>query len=158
MKILAIEDNDTKWARVEGVMRERLGDFDLTRASDLHDAEVAIDSGGWDLLILDMSIDIRTGAGRGGHGTHDYTGGLKIASRMFYNECEISTIIVTGFDAFPTGAAVAEDDVIFGLEDIGRQAQKHLGEHLLGTVRFGSQDWELQFVTLLDGWFKRCVA
>jgi len=150
MKVLAIEDNDAKWSRVEAVLRGRLGDFHLARACDLHTAEMLIEDGGWDLLVLDMSIDIRSGAGRGGRGTHDYTGGLKIASRMFYNECEVPTIIVTGFDAFPTGAAVAEQDVILGLEDIQRQARKHLGDHLLGAVRFGATDWEDHLRLLLE--------
>lgn len=158
MNVLAIEDNDTKWARVETVLQERLGSHNLTRASDLHDAERAIDQGNWDLLILDMSIDIRAGAGRGSRGTHDFTGGLKIASRMFYNECEVPTIIVTGFDAFPSGAATAEDDVILGLEDIGRQAVKYLGEFLLGTVRFGSTGWETELANLLDKWTDQCAS
>lgn len=150
MRVLAIEDNDAKWSRIESVLRSSLGHFELERACDLHNAELLVEKGGWDLLILDMSIDIRSGAGRGGRGTHDYTGGLKIASRMFYNECEVPTIIVTGFDAFPTGAAVAEQDVILGLEDIQRQARKHLGDHLLGAVRFGAQEWDKHLKLLLQ--------
>jgi hypothetical protein len=158
VKLLAIEDNDTKWTRIETVLRDRLGDFALTRACDLHDAERAIDKGGWDLLILDMSIDIRSGAGRGGRGTHDFTGGLKIVSRMFYNESEIPTIIVTGFDAFPTGAVAAEVDIILGLEDVDRQAKKHLGEHLIGTVRFLTPNWEQNLTALIDKWVARCAS
>jgi hypothetical protein len=149
MRVLAVEDNDPKWSRVEAVIRDGLGEAEIVRARDQLDAERLVDQGGWDLLILDISLDIRAGGGRGGRGGHDYTGGLKIAGRMFYLECEVPTIIVTGFDAFPMSAAVSGQDVILGLEDVGRQARKFLGDHLLGAVRFGSTGWETDLSILL---------
>lgn len=151
MRILAVEDNDRKWARVETVVRSVIGDADIVRARDLKDAERLVEESGWDLLLLDISLDIRAGGDRGGRGAHDYTGGLKIAGRMFYLACEIPTIIVTGFDAFPTAASSAGQDVILGLEDVGRQARKFLGAYLLGSVRFGSPDWEANLHNLLKG-------
>lgn len=145
MRVLAVEDNDAKWSRVDVVLRQGLGDVSVTRAKDLHDAEQMIVLEDWDLLILDISLDIRTGGGRGGQ---DFTGGLKIAGRMFYLGCEVPTIIVTGFDAFPTSPSAGQN-VILGLEDVGRQAQKFLRHHLLGAVRFGSTDWEAELLELL---------
>lgn len=150
MRILAVEDNETKWSRVETVLRQGLGDVEIVRARDLRNAERLVEEGGWDLLILDISLDIRAGAGRGGRGAHDYTGGLKVAGRMFYLECEVPTIIVTGFDTFPSAASSAGDDVILGLEDVGRQAKKFLGDHLLGAVRFGSAGWAPDLIRLLE--------
>jgi hypothetical protein len=149
MKVLAIEDSDPKWERVESVIRRCLGEVEITRAKDLHDGERLVEEPGWNLLILDISLDIRAGGGRGGRGAHDYTGGLKIAGRMYYQECEVPTIIVTGFDAFPTGAATHQNDVILGMEDVNREAGKLLRDHLLGSVRFGSGDWEDQLAALL---------
>lgn len=149
MRVLAVEDNDPKWSRVEAVIRKDLGQVEIVRARDQLDAERLVDQGGWHLLILDISLDIRAGGGRGGRGGHDYTGGLKIAGRMFYLKCEMPTIIVTGFDAFPTSAAVSGQDVILGLEDVGRQARKFLGDHLLGAVRFGPTGWETDLSILL---------
>lgn len=148
MRVLAVEDNDAKWFRVEAVLREGLGDVSVTRAKDLRDAEQLVELDDWGLLILDISLDIRAGGDRGGRGAHDYTGGLKVAGRMFYLECEVPTILVTGFDAFPTAAAAGQD-VILGLEDVGRQARKFLGHHLLGAVRFGSAGWEAELLELL---------
>ncbi|MFM6829722.1 MAG: hypothetical protein ACKOVA_05215 [Novosphingobium sp.] len=148
-RVLGIEDNDAKWSRIEELLCANISPGAIVRASDLYTGERKVEEPGWDLLILDISLDIRAGAGRAGRGSHDYTGGLKIASRMFYLECEIPTIIVTGFDAFPTGAATAEEDVILGLEDVRRQARKMLGENLLGAVRFGSADWDIDFIAIL---------
>ena len=150
MRVLAIEDNDAKWERVEVVARRALGpDAELTRVRDLYEGERLVEAPGWDLLILDISLDIKAGGSRGGRGAHDYTGGLKIAGRMFYNECEVPTVIITGFDAFPTGGASAEADVIMGLEDVDRQARQFLGDYLLGTLRFGAPNWDQEFAKLL---------
>ncbi|MBZ4402481.1 hypothetical protein [Myxococcus sp. AS-1-15] len=151
MRVLAVEDNDPKWSRIEAVLRQGLGSIDVVRARDLRDAERLVEEGGWDLLILDISLDIRAGGDRGGRGAHDYTGGLKIAGRMFYLECEVPTIVVTGFDAFPTAAPAAGHEVILGLEDVGRQARRFLGHHLLGAVRFGSAGWDADLLELLKG-------
>lgn len=149
-RVLAIEDNDAKWERVETVVRRALGpDAEITRVRDLYEGEQLVEEPGWDLLVLDISLDIRAGGARGGRGSHDFTGGLKIAGRMFYNECEVPTVIITGFDAFPTGGAAQEADVIMGLEDVERQARQFLGEHLLGTLRFGSHGWEDELVGML---------
>lgn len=150
MRILAVEDNDPKWARVEAVIRSSLANVEIVRARDQLEGERLVDAGGWDLLILDMSLDIRAGGARFGRGAHDYTGGLKIAGRMFYLEREIPTIIVTGFDAFPTSAAATGDDLIMGLEDVETKAREFLRDYLLGAVRFGSMSWETTFSSLLD--------
>ena len=148
-RILAIEDNDAKWDRIEPVIARVLPDAKIVRARDLHDGEREVEKDGWDLLLLDVSLDIRAGAGRAGRGSHDYVGGLKIAGRMFYLECEVPTIIVTGFDAFPTGTASSANDVILGLEDVEREAGRLLGDYLLGAIRFGTGDWEAQLANLL---------
>lgn len=149
MRVLAVEDNDPKWSRIEAVVRSGLGDVEIVRARDQLEAERLVDEGGWDLMILDMSLDIRAGGARFGRGTHDFTGGLKIAGRMFYLECEVPTIIVTGFDAFPTSAASSGHDVILGFEDVEMRARDFLHDHLLGAVRFGSTGWETDLSTLL---------
>ena len=149
MRILALEDSELKWKRIEAVVRDTLGqNVEITLARDLYEGEPLVQQTGWDLLILDISLDIRTGAGRGGRGGHDYTGGLKIASRMFYEACEIPTVIVTGFDAFPSSAS-QEDSIILGLEDVDRQARAFLKEHLLGTLRIGSPDWDTELARIL---------
>lgn len=149
MRVLAVEDNDPKWTRVEKVIRNELNDVELVRARDLHEAERLVDERGWDLVILDVSLDIRAGGARFGRGAHDYTGGLKIAGRMFYLECEVPTIIVTGFDAFPTAASSTGNDLILGLGDVETKAREFLRDYLLGAVRFGSSGWEADLSTLL---------
>jgi hypothetical protein len=149
-RVLVIEDNELKGSRVEAVVRSAMPKLaELKRATDLFEGERLVDEAGWDLLILDVSLDVRSGRGSAGQGGSDFTGGLKIAGRMFWHASEIPTIIVTAFDAFPSGAAAQDGDVILGLEDVGRQAREFLGDHLIGVVRYGSAGWEDELTGLL---------
>jgi hypothetical protein len=142
-RLLAIEDNDHKWERIERVLQTQLGaSVEIVRAMDQVTGDKHVNDGGWDLVLLDMSLDIRRSAGRPGQGGHDYTGGLKIAGRMYYLKKEVATIVVTGFDAFPSGQSGQNQDVILGLEDIERQARKYLGNHLVAIFRYGPTGWE----------------
>lgn len=147
MKILVVEDSEPKWLRVVEIIRGVLLAAQIERARDLFEGERAIAAGGWDLLILDMSLDIRADAGRAGS-AHDYVGGLKILGKMYYDELEVPTIIITGFDSFPT-VRTNGDGVMLGLEDVEAEASRQLGDHLVGTVRHLSEGWEDRFRAML---------
>lgn len=143
-RVLAIEDDDVKWERVEAVLKRAVGTpAEILRVKDVYDGERQVEKPGWDLLILDVSLDIRRSA-RGTRGTHDYQAGLKIAERMYYQECEIPTVIVTGFDSFPTGARSSGGDVILGLEDVNAAVGRLLKDNHLGTIRYLGPEWEAQ--------------
>lgn len=147
MKILVVEDSEPKWLRIDEIIRGVLPAAEIERARDLFEGERAIAARGWDLLILDMSLDIRADAGRAG-AAHDYVGGLKILGKMYYDELEVPTIIITGFDSFPT-VRTNGDGVMLGLEDVEAEASRQLGDHLVGTIRHLSEGWEERFQAML---------
>lgn len=147
MNILVVEDGDEKWADVARVLREVSPQASVQRARDLREADVALTDGGWDLLILDISLDIRKGGGRAG-AAHDYVGGLKILGRLYYSEQEIPTVIVTGFDSFPS-VRTNGDGVMLGLEDVEREATQMLGDDHVGTIRHGPEGWDHDLRDLL---------
>lgn len=147
MKVLVVEDGEIKWAQVKRIVRDALESAEIVRARDLFEGEREIILPGWDLLLLDISLDIRKGGGRAGT-AHDYVGGLKILGRMYYDEREVPTIIITGFDSFPS-VRLNGDGVMLGLEDIEREAARQLGPNLVGTVRHGPDGWEQELATLL---------
>ena len=149
--LLVIEDSDPKWERMEAVLAKILSPMPhIVRATDQMSGNTEIMKKGWDLVLLDMSLDIRRTPGRLGQGGHDYTGGLKIAGRMFYNRCEAPTIIVTGFDNFPTGRSGHNLDVILGLDDIERQARQYLGCYLIAIIRYAEPGWERRLIGHLE--------
>jgi hypothetical protein len=150
MRILAAEDSDAKWERVEPVVRSVLPNAEIVRVRDLFEAEREVEHNEWSLLLLDISLDIKAAASGSMRGAHDHIGGLKLAGRMFYNEREIPTIIVTGFDAFPTSRVGTGADVILGLDDVLFEARKLLGSHLIGAVRVGTGDWANRLRVMLE--------
>jgi len=146
-RVLGIEDQDVKWARVHALLSEAIPDSRVERAKDMFEAESMVEEGRWDLVILDISLDIRS-AGRG-RSAHDYIGGLEIAGHMYYEDCSIPTIIVTGFDSYPTSGAAHEHNVILGSEDVQRKACEFLGDDFLGAVRYNAPGWEGKLLQLL---------
>lgn len=146
-RILGIEDQDAKWTRVQALLIEVMPESTIERARDMFEAERMVEDGGWDLVILDISLDIRSaGIGRS---AHDYVGGLEIAGHMYYEDCSIPTIIVTGFDSYPTGGSTHEQNVILGSEDVQRRANEFLGDDFLGAVRYNAPGWDEKFLQML---------
>lgn len=154
MRILIIEDNDDKCKRVSTITLEVLPSATIVRASDYFEADQKIEEPGWDLLLLDMTLDLRRG-GAGRPGTaQDYTGGLKIVGKMFYDELAVPTLVITGFDSFPTARSNGKGSVL-GLEAVECEARRQLGDLLIGTVRHGPDEWEDKFRGLLGDFVRR---
>jgi len=146
MRVLVVEDNDSKWSRLREVVEGALPpETLLVRACDIFEANLRIEEGGWDLLLLDMTLDLR----RGGRSLPDYTGGLKVIAKMYYDDMLVPTLIVTGFDSFPTSRSNG-DGVVLGLEAVEYEARRHLGDLLKGTIRHGPEGWDriLHFMLL----------
>ena len=146
-RILGIEDQDAKWKRVHALMLKAMPTSSIERAKDMFEGERMVEEGMWDLVILDISLDIRS-AGKG-RNAQDYLGGLEIAGHMYYEDCSIPTIIVTGFDSYPSGGAAHEQNVILGSEDVQRRARDFLGDDFLGAVRYNAPGWDEEFLQLL---------
>jgi CheY-like chemotaxis protein len=155
-KILVIEDNDDKFERVSVVAKAALPAASLARACDLYEAERAIDEEHWDLLLLDMTLDLKRGGARRVGTAQDYTGGLKIIGQMYYDDRLIPTVIITAFDSFPMSRSDGNGSVV-GLESVEIQAQSRLGDLLIGTVRHGPDNWENELRTLLDRFGDTCI-
>ena len=151
-KILVVEDSDSKWNEIDILLNELCGENkEIVRAKTMVDAETLAISCEWTLLVLDISLDITASATGPKHGGYDSLGGLRVANKMFLLEKEAPTIIVTAFDAFPTGKLQRGRSVILGLEDVREKASSLLGESFLGCVRYGDPEWKEAFNQLAEG-------
>ena len=137
--VLVIEDSDVKWREIERLV-QGIGVRGVVRAATIEDANAEVARGIWDLVILGISLDIRSSSSGPGAGGHDTTGGLKIAERMYYLGYDAPTIIVTAFDSFPTGHERRE--AVLGIQDVVEEATQLLGSLLVGWVRYGAAGWE----------------
>ncbi len=150
LKILVIEDTDRKWNDIRDALGF-IGAKEVRRAATIEDAENLIELN-WDLVVLDISMDIRASKAGPKEGGHDPTGGLKVAAKMYYLGCEAPTIILTAFDAFPSRLRGAQiGNVILGLEEVERRAREQLGAAFVGCVKWDSPDWRSEFQNYVFG-------
>ena len=147
-RILVIEDSETKWREVSYVL-SALHEPSLVveRAATMQQANTQIARGIWTLVLLDISMDIRSSTAGPGAGGHDTTGGLKIAERMFYLGYDAPTIIVTAFDAFPSERG--NRGPVLGLQHVVQKAEDLLGELMIGWVRYGDAGWDDKLSALI---------
>jgi CheY-like chemotaxis protein len=124
---------------------------EIVRASTVAEAEKWIATEDWDIILLDVSMDIRSSQAAMAHtGGHANLGGLAIAQKMFLKRREFPTIILTAFDSFQAEGSRRERAEIVGLEDIERRARDLLGEAFLGCVRYGAAHWDDILMSMLS--------
>ena len=153
-RVLAVEDSPVKWADVAQVVRPLLpAGCDLVHVGNMASARQHIMQGGWDLLLLDVSLDVNERSG-GNRGAKEFTGGLQLASRMHYLDKSIPTIVITGFETFVAARPQAEQDMILGLQDVERTMRGYLGEDVIGMVRYGNPGWQEELTAMLKGFME----
>jgi CheY-like chemotaxis protein len=146
--VFVVEDSQSKWRDIKHLLaEENIGEEHIALAQTLVQAEDMIFERAWSFMILDVSLDIAKS--KNGHGGHDVLGGLRLAQKMHLLGCEVPTIIVTAFDAFPASESYREGVQILGLAEVNDRAQAVLGNKYVGHVRYGDPDWKKQFKELL---------
>lgn len=151
-KVLVVEDTELKWHQIENVLLSILPDETaIVRAADMIQGRDRIYAGGWDLLLLDVSLDIRSNGSKNARGNHEFTGGLQLASRMRNLRKEIPTIVITGFETFPSPRPEGDHEIVLGLQDVEREMRKYLGDFVIGLVRHGSSGWDDRLRNLVGG-------
>jgi CheY-like chemotaxis protein len=150
MRVLIIEDVQSKFEDVRSILaRILLAESQFVRASNLNEAEDAIMEEGWDLVVVDLSMDINGNGSVQGAG-HATLGGLDVLERMALLKMDHPTVLVTGFDSFQDPDRF--DNAIMNLTDISGLASAWLGEAYIGCVRYGGENWGKRFQRMLQLW------
>lgn len=153
MRILIIEDIDKKYGDVVDILQQILGiNLDFTRAANLNDGEDAIMEECWDLVIVDLSMDINGNGSIQGAG-HATLGGLDVLERMALLKIDHPTVLVTGFDSFQDPDRF--DNAIMNLSDISNLAAQWLGNAYVGSVRYGVDGWGQKFRRIVQQWSRK---
>ena len=149
-RALVVEDKDAKFHELKEAV-EKLGQaVNVERASNVVAAENALEMTRFDLLVLDISMDI-SGTSKGAFGGgHANLGGLDIVDTMYYEGIVIPTIVVTGLDYFISqeGADGAE---YIGLDELDSVIRKRMPNGYLGYVRYGVEGWAGRLRALCEG-------
>lgn len=106
----------------------------------------------WDLVIVDLSMDINGNGSVQGAG-HATLAGLDVLERMSLLKIDYPTILVTGFDSFQDPDRF--DNAIMNLSDISNLATQWLGSAHLGSVRYGLPNWAQKFRRIVQQWSRK---
>lgn len=149
MHVLVIEDEDFKYQEIDEILEQTVGVSDVERAKTVNRAEELLDEKNFDLIILDISMNISSGS-LGPRGGHANLGGYEIAQRMYLLECETPTLVLTGFDYFRQTTGRPNRGDLISLDLLEEKIRNFLGEKLLGCVRYGSVSWRAQFKECIE--------
>lgn len=153
MKILIVEDRDDKFEDIALVARPSCPQGAIFHRSTTYVSaidELSRDS--WSLLLLDMSIDIRSGKVNVARGGHANLGGLDIIEYLYLFEVSLPTIIITGFDYFEAARSEERMTELVGLDKIAATAAAKIGKNFLGVVRYQDTGWRDDLESLIVNW------
>ena len=152
LQVLIIEDVDHKFEEVQTLVLNALNPTpSITRAATVVEAEDAVNSGKWDLVVVDISMDIAPGTSSSTREAHANLGGMDIIEQMYLLEKEAPTVIVTGFDYFIRVGLDTDLHEAQTFSDLEVQAREWIGSNLLGCVRYGEVGWEALLNACLQG-------
>lgn len=140
-RVLVVEDSDAKFDAIVETILSSVPGCDITRAATMIEADMQISDACWDLVVLDISMDIAPSLlGPRSRGQANI-GGLGIAHRMFLLDREFPTVIVTAFDSFSSASTTDSSAEIIGFEEISAKASQYLPSSLLGCLQYSSETW-----------------
>lgn len=152
MRILVVEDAPYKFQEVSSLLKSLLPPrIEIVRAETVVEAERQITKGPWDLIVLDISMDIAPGSSSGMRGGHANLGGMDVVEKMYLMEMEAPTVILTGLDYFIVTNSEGMSHETLDLSDIEKQARQWLSEKLLGCVRYGGDGWQERLSQAVKG-------
>lgn len=137
--IAIVEDDELKWRDIVSLLSTLGYEHEFRRAKTLVEANKLLDASVPCLLVLDISMNISGPANVASRGTHANIGGLEVVERMYLLDITCPTIVFTGFDLFKSGSAAREGTMDLG--SLSEKLKKYLGENLIATIRYGSENW-----------------
>jgi len=149
---LIIEDVPTKYDDVHRIAANVLTSWRFVHAKSVVEAQDLAVAEPWDLIILDISMDISAAPGGiKSREAHANTGGLDIVEQMYLLELVVPTVIVTGFDYFIRSDRDSEVREAQTFADLEVQAKRWLGDKLLACIRYGKPGWDKTFDAVIQG-------
>jgi hypothetical protein len=142
MRILVIEDEDTKYSDLCKAIGPGDPPYEFVRAPNINLGEEYLSGGSFNIVVLDISLNISRGSLGAAKGGHANLGGLQIVERMWLLGIEVPTVIVTGFDVFERPSAKSKHLEILNLYEVEKRAREFLKSCYRGCIRYGSPGWQ----------------
>ena len=142
MKVLIVEDTEAKMRVIEECIRGVKDDWEFTEAMSYSDGLQKMYAGGWDLILLDMSLPTYNISHTESGGTKKPVAGKELMKRMLSRKIFIPVIIITQFDTF--------GDNQLSLESLNSEFEEKFSKIWKGTISYDKPGWQEQLVKLLD--------
>lgn len=151
MKLLIVEDDRNKLEQLRELIKSRFPDTDVdTRSSYHHGAKSAL-SGGYDLILLDMSMPTYEASSSSSGGSPLHFAGREVLRQMKRRDVVAQVIVVTQFDTFGEGASR------MSLEELTEALRRDHPGSFLGTIYYHpkQEQWKTELVRHVETLTKR---
>lgn len=150
MKIILVEDNPEKALRICSIIHETTLNAKVKTCASLTSAMETIEAEKFDLLVLDISMDIMASGNGFLADNHDMLGGLRFAKELYLNENELATIVVTAHESFvEKKGPKAKISSFMSVTQLSEEFNDLLDELFIGAVRYEKDGWKLHLRSLI---------
>lgn len=134
MRVLIVEDTEAKMKVIEEYINGVREGWEFTEAKSYSDGIKRIYEGGWDLVLLDMSLPTYNISHTESGGTKKPVAGKELMKRMLSRNIIIPVIIITQFDTF--------GDNQISLESLTKEFKRDYTKIWKGTVSYDKPGWQ----------------
>lgn len=145
MKVLCIEDQETKFKAIRDALRGGFG-AEVTWARAVS-ASLGLLAEPWDLLVLDMNFPAAGATGR--EVGRRETSGIRVLQVMSAQDSRVPVIIATAHDSF----VESKDFKISGIDELDEVLRSAFPKLYRGAVRVDhtAEAWRDTFLRLVEG-------
>ena len=142
MRVLIIEDNQTKLQTVRKYLKQNYSDMDIHDAISFTAGLRRIYDSDWDLILLDMTLPVYDINQLDSGGEKKPTAGKEIMKRMQHRKKIIPVIVITQFDTF------GDNNVT--IDTLNAEFTESMSDIWRGTVSYDKSSWQTELKKLID--------
>jgi CheY-like chemotaxis protein len=145
MRLLLVEDEESKRQRVAEVLRVELPDAEIVEARSLNSGLKTVVQGNYDLVILDMTMPTFDITELEEGGRPQAYGGRELLRHMERRGIEVPTVLLTQFDRFGKGTDQRS------IEELDVELRSAYPRTYRGVIRYNVafDSWREELVSIL---------
>lgn len=145
MKVLIVEDSESKLASIEAVLKRAFPKTIVRHALSVRSAIAEMIADVPDMIIADMSLPTFDIENRERGGTPRPSGGIEVFEHLARFDLTVPVLVVTSYEAITDGIQS------LGLDELSKRLKHEFPDCFLGTVYFDSaySTWEGEILDFL---------
>jgi CheY-like chemotaxis protein len=146
-KVLIVEDEEPKFEHIKKHLEKLLTNISLVHVRSVTSATDYLEDETPDLMILDMSLPTFDISEEESGGRPQGFGGIEVLREMAIEKWRCSTIVITGYSAFPRDG---ENRVT--LDELSKELMTEFPNILKGVLHFNSSfsEWQVELKNIIS--------